>query len=230
MGDALDLLRNPPCLWSREEVLDRPCPVPSVPGVYAWFFREVPPGVPAADCVVQNHLNHLTLLYVGIAPKAPSQVGRVSSATLRSRIRQHYRGNASGSTLRLTLGCLLAEQLGIELCNVGTKERLTFAAGEQRLSEWMDRNAFVCWVEHPRPWEVEPGIIAELRPPLNLRENRTHPFHVTLRSAARDETQSATHMITTAWVSRRFRRGSPNEIDGRHGGQHAIMKSWLRRS
>jgi hypothetical protein len=34
-------------------------------------------------------------------------------------IRYHYTGNASGSTLRLTLGCLLAERLGIQLRRVG---------------------------------------------------------------------------------------------------------------
>ena len=50
-----------------------------------------------------------------------------------------YRGNAYGSTLRLTLGCLLADQLGIELRRVGSGTRLTFGDGEQALSEWMRR-------------------------------------------------------------------------------------------
>lgn len=27
----------------------------------------------------------------------------------------------------------------------------TFGSGEEKLSEWMAANAFVCWVEHPRP-------------------------------------------------------------------------------
>jgi hypothetical protein len=67
---------------------------------------------------------------------------------------------------------LLSEQLEIQLCNVGTKERLTFADGEheQKLSEWMGAHALVCWVEHPRPWEIEHRLIEELQPPLNLQE------------------------------------------------------------
>ena len=32
---------------------------------------------------------------------------------------------------------------------------MTFGAGEQILSNWMSENAFVCWVEHPAPWEIE---------------------------------------------------------------------------
>lgn len=51
------------------------------------------------------------LLYVGISPKAPpSNGGAPSRSTLRKRLQTHYRGNAEGSTLRKTLGCLLAGQ------------------------------------------------------------------------------------------------------------------------
>jgi hypothetical protein len=188
MPDALEALRSPDRLWAREEVLQRPCPVPAASGMYAWFFREVPPGVAVHRCVTRNDA---TLLYVGIAPRAPSTAGKVSSSTLRSRIRQHYRGNASGSTLRLTLGCLLRERLGIRLCRTGAKDRLTFADGEQKLSDWMAANASVCWVEHPRPWDIEERVITELRPPLNLAANRTHPFHASLTALRREMKRSA---------------------------------------
>jgi hypothetical protein len=53
---------------------------------------------------------------------------------------------------------------------------MTFGAGERILSDWMNENAFVCWLEHPAPWEIEPFLIRELRPPLNLAENSHHPF------------------------------------------------------
>jgi hypothetical protein len=83
-----------------------------------------------------------TLLYGGIAPKAPPANGRPASRqTLRKRIRYHYTGNAAGSTLRLTLGCLLAERLGMQLRRVGSHRRLTFAAGEGKLSAWMADHA-----------------------------------------------------------------------------------------
>jgi hypothetical protein len=109
---------------------------------------------------------------------APPGNGRpASKQTLRSRIRYHYRGNAAGSTLRLSLGCLLAERLGIQLHRVGSGNRLTFADGEHRLSAWMADNAFVTWVELDRPWSLESQLITLLNTPLNLDQNRKHPFH-----------------------------------------------------
>ena len=52
-----------------------------------------------------------------------------SQQTLRQRLRTHYAGNAEGSTLRKTLGCLLAEELGIQLRRVGSGNRKTFVGG-----------------------------------------------------------------------------------------------------
>jgi hypothetical protein len=63
-----------------------------------------------------------------------------------------HTGNASGSTLRLTLGCLLAERLGIQLRRMGSGRRLSFAAGEAKLLAWMADNAYVTW-----PRLISPG-------------------------------------------------------------------------
>jgi hypothetical protein len=167
MSDFSFAFRSASRLWSRNEVLARPSPVPKAPGVYAWYLRELPPGVPDADCV---QCNSLTLLYIGIAPRPPAKNGIISRTTLQSRLRQHYASNASGSTLRRTLGCLLADRLGIELRRAGNGERMTFGAREHKLSDWMGENAFVAWIEHPAPWEIEPALIRELRPPLNLAD------------------------------------------------------------
>ncbi len=106
-------LTHQPKLWSREQVLAKPCPVPAQPGIYAWYFRELPGCVDPTGCLT---CGDLTLLYIGISPKAPPRNGRSASReNLRKRIRYHFRGNAEGSTLRLTLGCLLADPLGIHL-------------------------------------------------------------------------------------------------------------------
>ena len=171
----MDLLK-PEKLWSRKEVLANPSPVPREPGVYAWFFRSVPPNVPAEDCLEAH--GH-KLLYVGIAPKPPPKNGRPpSTQRLWDRVRNHYRGNAGGSTLRLSLGCLLSEQLGIALQRVGSGKRVTFGKeGEDRLSQWLQGNAFVSWVIDPEPWKLEERLIADLSLPLNLDQNRDHPFH-----------------------------------------------------
>src|SRR6516162_4544244 len=137
-----DALLNPARLWTRAEVVvrARDCPVPRQAGVYAWYFREIPPGVPTDDC---RQALGATLLYVGISPKKPP-----SGQDLRGRIRYHYCGNAEGSTLRLTLGCLL----GLRLYRVGSGKRRTFADDEKRLSDWMAQNALVTWFPTPEPW------------------------------------------------------------------------------
>jgi GIY-YIG catalytic domain len=41
----------------------------------------------------------------------------------------------------------------------------------------MSENAFVTWVQHTAPWEIEGELIRELRPPLNLAENASHSFY-----------------------------------------------------
>jgi len=182
-GDPADALLSPARLWGRAEVLVGDCPVPREPGVYAWYFRAIPPGVPTDGCITTGDA---TLLYVGISPKRPPTNGRPPSRQrLRNRIRYHLRGNAAGSTLRLTLGCLLAEELGLELRRVGSGGRRTFADGEPRLSGWMERNALVTWVPHPTPWVLEEVLIGSLALPLNLDGNERHPFHPLLTAARR---------------------------------------------
>lgn len=158
-------------LASRADVLARPSAAPRSPGAYAWYFRRVPPGIDATGCLVREGL---TLLYVGISPSEPPTNGRVPSrSTLRQRLRTHYAGNASGSTLRKTLGCLLADDLGFSLRRVGSGERLTFTnPGERVLDEWLAENALVTWVVAERPWEKERQVLKSGVPlPLNIRDN-----------------------------------------------------------
>ena len=166
----------------------RDCPVPRASGVYAWYFREVPRLIPIDGC---RTAHGATLLYVGISPKRPPSNGAPPSRqSLRQRVRYHYRGNAAGSTLRLTLGCLLASHIGTVLRRVGSGERFTFADREAVLSAWMERNALVVWVPTEAPWDLEEELITSVPLPLNLDQNRGHPFHSTLselRRAARRE-------------------------------------------
>ena len=96
---------------------------------------------------------------------------------MRHRLQMHYAGNAEGSTLRKTLGCLLAGQLGIQLRRVGSGRRKTFADGEQLLSAWTSENAFVSWVLRERPWELERDLLGAVDLPLNLEGNIRHRFH-----------------------------------------------------
>ena len=145
--------------------------MPASPGVYAFYFDVPPPGIETKDC---HRVHQHALLYFGIAPKPPPRNGRAPSrAHLRQRLRTHYYGNAEGSTLRRTLGCLLSDQLAIKLRRVGSGSRYTFTnPGEQLLDAWMSQHAFVTWVETSAPWELEAHLLASgLRLPLNLHGN-----------------------------------------------------------
>jgi hypothetical protein len=138
----------PARLYSLGEVLERPCPVPALAGVYGWWFGRLPAEIDISGC---HQYEGQTLLYTGISPRRPPANGRPPSRqTMRSRIRTHHTSNAEGSTLRKTLGCLLADELGIQLQRVGSGTRLTFLAGERVLSDWMHANARVSWLARRR--------------------------------------------------------------------------------
>ena len=124
---------------------------------------------------------------MGISPSKPPLNGKSpSKQSFAARVRYHFAGNAEGSTLRLTLGCLLADQLGIRLTRVGSGGRYTFTnPGEIRLGTWLEQNAAVCWVEHPQPWELEEQLLRTLSLPLNIDGNDLHPFIATLRAFRR---------------------------------------------
>lgn len=104
IDEVFDRLTRPEHLWTRKDILVRSgCPAPRTSGIYGWYFRTVPDKrIWVEKCV---HRNGCHLLYVGIAPR-----NRRSNTTLRSRIKDHYRG---WTTLRQTLGSLLAGQLGL---------------------------------------------------------------------------------------------------------------------
>ena len=189
-GDNRNLLLSPPHLFTAAEVLTKPSPVPKVSGVYAWYFDEIPPGVPTDDC---HTIEDWTLLYVGIAPKAPPANGRPPSKTnLYQRVRYHLMGNAEGSTLRLTLGCLLGERLNVQLRRVGSGTTMTFTnPGEQRLDAWMADHARVAWVETAEPWVLENALIGILSLPLNLAQNAQHTFGAALRGLRRNAVTDA---------------------------------------
>jgi len=117
---------------------------------------------------------------------------------MRNRIGAHYKRNASASTLRLTLGCLLSEQLNIELRRTGRTERMTFGDGENDLSEWMAENMFVVWTTADMPWTHEVGIINRISPPLNLQHNENHLFYDTLMDARRQAKAKAKNLPVIA--------------------------------
>ena len=189
MSDIAEQLKNPLKLACRNEVIGRSSIVQAEPGIYAWYFK-VPPSkdMDFASCWPQEGAR---LLYVGNSPIKPPTNGKPpSKGTLRRRISTHMRGNASSSTLRYSVGCLLSQNLGIQLRRVGRTERLYFLKGESVLSNWLEENALVAWISHNEPWLVEEETVSDLNLPLNLAFNRDHPFYETLyhaRQVAREK-------------------------------------------
>ena len=158
--------------------------------MYAWYFTDLPAIIPTAGCLM---LDGKTLLYIGIAPDSESKPN--SSQSLLRRIQYHYRGNAEGSTLRRTLGVLLANKSGFPLRRVGSGKRITLThAGERYLDEWMEKNAFVAWMVHPEPWVIERLLLGELSCPLNLKDNAHHPFAPSLKQMRSEALRRAREM------------------------------------
>lgn len=183
---------NPDKTFSRTEVMSRPTPVPAVNGVYFWWFKEIPPGVPTEGCLTHEGY---TLLYVGISPDKKGKPN--SRANLKTRIKTHYSGNAEGSTLRRTLGVLLAKESHFPLRRVGSGTRTTFThLGEQWLDLWMEENAKVCWIPHEEPWVLEETLIATVSLPLNIQGNK-HPFKTVL-SAMRSRAMAEAKLMEIA--------------------------------
>lgn len=185
--------------YSRTEVMTKPTPVPAAHGVYFWWFKEIPPGVPTQGCMT---CDGYTLLYVGISPDQRVKPG--SRSNLRKRIKTHYGGNAAGSTLRRTLGVLLSSESSFPLRRVGTGSRMTFThPGEQWLDIWMEKNAKVHWIAVDNPWELEDKLIALIPLPLNIQGN-DHKFKKVL-SMLRSQAAKEANVMDIA-DERGFRR------------------------
>ncbi len=64
---------------------------------------------------------------------------------------------------------------------------------ELALSDWMAQTLHLTWAEHPEPWTVEAGAIAELGAAAEPAENRSHPmrqFVAEARKRWREEARS----------------------------------------
>ena len=73
MPESVSLaITAPERLWSRSEVLARPCPVPATSGIYGWFFKDLHFESDISRCA---RIDDLALLYLGISPKPPPANG-----------------------------------------------------------------------------------------------------------------------------------------------------------
>lgn len=176
----------PNILYSRFDLQESPKLIPTENGIYFWWIKNLPEIVPLEDCI---QLEEYYLVYSGISPDKKGKPN--SKSTLRTRLRTHYFGNAEGSTLRRTLGILLAHQSGFPLRRVGWGKRMTFThLGEQWLDHWMEENTRISWVLDPEPWVLEENMFKSVSLPLNLKGNE-HVFKNTLSTLRKEAIHQA---------------------------------------
>lgn len=171
--DDLGSLLRPVSLLPAAAILDNPVLVPNVRGIYAWWFKGNIPGVPLDETLIQD--GH-RLLYVGIAPRAPSRAGSTSASTLRRRFRNHLRGRLATSTLRKSLACLLGQELGFHITRNAAGKLVMPRDHEAALTRWMGEHAAVTFLANDAPWTIEDELIASGPSlPLNIKGS-AHPF------------------------------------------------------
>ena len=177
-SENAELLLEPEQLLAAAEILNDRSLLPELPGIYAWWFRTAPFGVPLEGC---NRSDDFTLLYVGIAPRAPSRAGGVSRSTLRSRIGRNHLGNRiAASTLRRSLAALLADQLHLEIGINEAGKKVMRRADEAALTVWLAENAALSFMVDEKPWLIEDQLIVSGPAlPLNIKGS-SHPFRAEL--------------------------------------------------
>ncbi len=172
MDDIIKALTKPEKLYSYSQIND----IPKTSGIYAWYFKELPPHVPN-DTKYQIKKDEMIfhLLYVGEA------------SNLHRRIRGHYKYQSDSSTLRRSLGVLFHKHnskcMPPFICKMkpdGTYRYHFPKNGENCLTAWMKKHAFICWAEHKDADEkirqkIETELMELVLPPLNIK-NGTHPF------------------------------------------------------
>jgi hypothetical protein len=128
-------------------------------------------------------------IYAGQAGATKWPSGTVGRATLRSRISsQHLGGNVRGSTFRLTLASVLADELDLQPIaakNIGRD-------GESRLNQWMRDHLAVAvhpFGERDALADLEHRVLAEMDPPLNLDGRPTSDIRTALTRLRTDVPQ-----------------------------------------
>jgi hypothetical protein len=148
---------------------------PAQPGLYAWWAD--------LDAVGELPLtitpgSTLGLLYVG---SAPARAG--SSQTLRDRIcGKDLRGSPAESPFRRTLCALLWQRERWELTHEAKRILLTADAAAS-LAAWQAEHLKVSWVVNAAPWPQKPLVAKAMDAPLNLAEDRNHPYNWLLSEA-----------------------------------------------
>jgi len=175
-GKKVEQLLHRDGIVSASEVMRQPDLLPRHKGAYAWYFD--PKDMPRE--IAGEHpldINGRLLLYIGVAGASSK-----SRNTLRKRVLDAHLKGRLFSTLRVSLGYLLRDEL--DLTPRKKEGEIHFdRKGEQRLTEWLAANASVAWLPDERPWEIEAMTLAAygIMLSLNIEGNPLNEFAQQLR-------------------------------------------------
>lgn len=150
--------------------------IPDKPGNYIVLFKSSVPFPSIGYNIKCATYQNMAIVYTGSA-----------GTSLNKRIiSQHLRGNASLSTLRLSLGCLMRYELIPRDVDNPDNGHIRFSDNDElAISLWMQNNLIFCYLPNDNPEELENQLIKQLNPPLNLQNNR-NKINSEFRSALHD--------------------------------------------
>lgn len=139
--------------------------IPEGAGVYAFLLN--PQAEPATRALLpSSHVRLLKreVLYVG------------SSRDLRGRLKRHLCGGAACSTLRMSLGVILQEELQLEAQGTPGQHYFGWGSKEERLTCWMTSSLDLAYRMTDVYSNAEVALIGRTRPPLNITYQRQSGF------------------------------------------------------
>ena len=155
---------------SSATLANNPLLIPDEPGAYAVFFDSGTcflerSGYLDSDKAFPPALGCFELLYVG-----------ATADSLRRRALQHVSGDSRTSSLRMTVGALLAADLDLEPVGDESRSYFNFGDGERRLTNWLCEHARVAVHPCVQPFVLEKALLRQHAIPLNLSERKRHSF------------------------------------------------------
>ncbi len=193
-------------LRSTQSVLDDIEAIPECSGVYFIFgdTTEVLGGTAYAEMEHRDpfSVGGTDLLYIG------------SSANLRARIGCHLKDESSGSTFRMSMGCLLKESLDLTIYSQPTRTTFNFGQGEARLTRWLCLNTAIAIWPCQDAFDLEKALIKNLPSPINITNRRQHPYaRYLLQKRSEANGRANRPRRRPVWIAHRNRRPTGGSLN-----------------
>lgn len=155
--------------------------LPDSPGLYFWYFQNIDELFPEEqkerlylDSVIKN--NVYFLLYLGTT----------EGQSIKQRITDKHLNSAHVSTLRHSIGSLLAHKARLKPSFIVETGKFAIDKDwgvEKRITKYLKENAKISWIIDENPNRLETSLLGNYRRlsfPLNINKNRNHSFCETL--------------------------------------------------